>query len=74
MIEAPFALLAALAAAVALVLRLAGIRALAPLFRRVPAIFWIYFVPMLATSIGLIPSASPFYSALRAICCPRPWC
>ena len=64
MIEAPFALLAVLAAAVALVLQLAGAPVLAPLFRRVPAIFWIYFVPMLATSTGLIPSASPLYPAL----------
>lgn len=70
MIEAPFALLATLAAAVALVLQLAGKPALAPLFRRVPAIFWIYFVPMLATSVGLLPSASPLYSALSRYLLP----
>jgi uncharacterized membrane protein len=63
-IESPFALLAALAASVALVCRLETVPALAPLFRRLPAIFWIYFVPMLAATAGLLPTASPLYAAL----------
>jgi uncharacterized membrane protein len=70
MIEAPFALLATLAAAVALVFRLEATPALAPLFRRVPAIFWIYFVPMLATSVGFLPSTSPLYPALARYLLP----
>ncbi len=70
MIEAPFALLAVLSAAVALVLRLEGSPRFAPLFRRVPAIFWIYFLPMLATSAGLIPSSSPLYSTLARYLLP----
>jgi uncharacterized membrane protein len=63
-IESPFALLATLAASVALVLRLEAIPALASLFRRLPAIFWVYFVPMLASTAGLLPTASPLYGAL----------
>lgn len=70
MIEAPFALLAVLAVAVALVLRLEGSPGFAPLFRRVPAIFWIYFLPMVATSAGLIPSSSPLYSTLARYLLP----
>ncbi len=64
MLEAPFALLAALAAIVALVFRLETLPALAPLFRRLPPIFWIYALPMLATSAGLLPEASPLYGVL----------
>ena len=59
MFESPFAVLAALAALVALVFRLESVAALAPLFRRLPAIFWIYSLPMLATSAGLLPESSP---------------
>ncbi len=64
MIESPFALLAVLAALVALVLQLDRLPALQPLFRRLPAIFWIYLLPMVATSLGLLPAASPLYGAL----------
>jgi uncharacterized membrane protein len=63
-IESPFALLATLAASVALVFRLEALPAFAPLFRRLPAIFWIYFLPMLASTAGLLPTASPLYGAL----------
>lgn len=64
MIESPFALLAVLAALVGLVLQLDRLPALQPLFRRLPAIFWIYLLPMVATSLGLLPAASPLYGAL----------
>lgn len=64
MIESPFALLAVLAALVALVLQLDRLPALQPLFRRLPAIFWIYLLPMVATSLGLLPAASSLYGAL----------
>lgn len=63
-IESPFALLATLAASVALVFRLEAVAALQPLFRRLPAIFWIYFLPMLGSTAGLLPTASPLYGAL----------
>ena len=70
MIETPFTLLAALAASSALVLWLDGRPAMRPLFQRVPAIFWIYFLPMLASTAGLLPSASPVYSALSRYLLP----
>ncbi len=59
MISDPFAVLALLAAVVAGVLQLERLPALEPLFRRLPAVFWIYVLPMLATSAGLLPAASP---------------
>ena len=43
---------------------------LAPLFRRLPAVFWIYLLPMLATSAGLLPAASPLYPALTRYLLP----
>ena len=64
MLQAPFALLAALAAIVALVFQLESSRALEPLFRRLPPIFWVYMLPMLATSAGVLPEASPLYGVL----------
>ncbi len=70
MFESPFAVLAALAALVALVFRLESVAALAPLFRRLPAIFWIYSLPMLATSAGLLPESSPLYGALTRYLLP----
>jgi uncharacterized membrane protein len=63
-IEAPLALAAVLAALVALVFRLERAASLAPLFRRLPPIFWVYFLPMLASTAGLLPTASPLYGAL----------
>ncbi len=64
MVTTPFALLAVLAAFAALVFQLERLPALAPLFRRLPPIFWVYVLPMFATTFGLLPEASPVYSAL----------
>lgn len=63
-IESPPALLAILASSVALVFALERVAALAPLFRRLPPIFWVYFLPMLAATAGVLPTASPLYGAL----------
>ncbi|MGE0640438.1 MAG: DUF819 domain-containing protein [Thermoanaerobaculia bacterium] len=70
MIDSPFALLATLATSVALVFWLERRAGLAPIFRRLPAIFWIYFLPMLATSLGLLPATSPLYGALSRYLLP----
>jgi len=64
MLREPFVLLATLAAIVALVFRLEKLPALEPLFRRLPAIFWVYVLPMIATSAGLLPDESPLYGIL----------
>ena len=64
MIASPFALLAVLASTAALVFQLERLPALAPLFRRLPPIFWVYVLPMLATTVGLLPEASPLYGVM----------
>ena len=40
-------------------------RALAKFFRYLTPVLWIYFLPMLATTFGLIPSNSPVYAWIR---------
>src|SRR5690606_12888090 len=32
-----------------------------PVFRYFPAVIWIYFVPMLSTTLGITPSTNEFY-------------
>lgn len=70
MISDSFSLLAVLSASVALVMWLDSRAAMQPLFKRLPAIFWIYFLPMVATSLGLLPDASPVYSAMSRYLLP----
>lgn len=40
------------------------------LFRYVPAILWVYFLPMLGTSVGLFPTESPFYQTAISLLLP----
>ncbi len=40
------------------------------LFRYVPAILWVYFLPMVGTSVGLFPSQSPFYQTVISLLLP----
>jgi uncharacterized membrane protein len=46
------------------VLRLARNRALERLFKVLPPLFWIYFLPTVIASLGVIPGSSPLYDAL----------
>lgn len=64
MFRDPLAILTFLAAVVALVFWLSERRGLAPLFSRLPAVFWVYALPMVAASAGVLPTASPLYGAL----------
>ncbi len=70
MIQDPFYVLAYLAAVVTAVFQLARLPALQPLFDRLPAVFWTYFLPMLSTTLGILPSESPVYSALSRYLLP----
>ena len=38
---------------------------LAPFFRFLTPVLWIYFLPMLATTFGILPAASPVYGWIR---------
>jgi uncharacterized membrane protein len=64
MLASPLAIVTFLAAIVAIVFQVADRPALAPLFRRLPAVFWVYVLPMIATSLGIVPAESPLYGAL----------
>lgn len=70
MIQDPLALLAYLAALVALVFQVARWPRSAVVFDHVPPLVWTYLLPMLSTSAGLIPSASPLYGAVSRYVLP----
>jgi uncharacterized membrane protein len=69
-IEDPLLVLAYLAAVVALVFQLERRPALQPLFDRLPALVWTYFIPMLSTTAGILPGDSPVYRALARYLLP----
>jgi uncharacterized membrane protein len=39
-------------------------------FKYLPSMFWIYFLPMLASTVGIIPNESPVYSVITTWCLP----
>ena len=57
----PMAVFAFLAGIVALVFWLSGLQRLRGFFAVVPPVIFVYFVPMLTTTAGITPSASPLY-------------
>lgn len=61
MIQHPFLIFLVLATVEAVVLSAAGHPRLQRYFRFLPAVFWIYFLPMLISSAGFIDSKSPLY-------------
>ena len=70
MIQDPGLILAYLAAVVGLVFQISRVPALAPLFDRLPALVWTFFLPMISTSIGVLPASSPLYPALARYLLP----
>jgi uncharacterized membrane protein len=70
LIQDPGLVLAYLAGVVGLVFQVARVKALAPLFDRLPALVWAFFLPMISTSVGLLPSTSPVYAALARYLLP----
>jgi uncharacterized membrane protein len=69
-IQDPALLLAYLAGVVAVVFQLSRIPRFQPLFDRLPALVWAYWLPMLSTTAGLIPSASPLYGSMTRYLLP----
>jgi len=55
---------------IGLIYWLSSLRALAKFFRFLTPVLWIYFLPMLATTLGILPSDSPVYSWIRKHCLP----
>ena len=70
MIQDPVLVFAYLAAVVALVFQVARQPALRPLFDRLPALVWTYFLPMLSTTAGILPAESPVYRAIARYLLP----
>lgn len=70
MIQDPLLVFAYLAAVVGVVFQVARLPALRPLFDRLPALVWTYFLPMLSTTVGLLPAESPVYRAIARYLLP----
>ena len=66
----PAYVVAYLAGTVALVHQLARLPLARPVFDRLPAIFWTYFVPMLSTTAGILPAESPVYGVMARYLLP----
>ena len=64
MIQDPTAVFIYLAGLLGAILWLAGLPRLEPLFRRTPAVIYVYFLPALSTSLGITPAASAVYDWL----------
>lgn len=60
-VESPPALFAFLATIVAVIFGLARLPLLKPFFRYFPPLIWTYFVPMICSSLGIIPNTSDLY-------------
>ncbi len=61
-LTSPLNLAAFIAGLVGLVLYASRIPSLQGVFKRVPAIIFLYFVPMICTTLGITPSQSPVYT------------
>jgi len=61
LVTTPAALLAFLATLVALIFGLARWKPLAGFFKYFPPLIWTYFLPMICSSLGIIPSSSDLY-------------
>lgn len=70
MIKNPFALIAVLLGIEISILYLSSHPRFAKYFSFVPSIFWIYFLPMLASSFGLIDAQSPLYGQVTNLLLP----
>ncbi len=62
LISDPTTVLVFLVSTVALVFRISEVPKLKKLFHYLPPVIWIYFVPMMATTIGILPESSITYS------------
>lgn len=62
LLKDPTTVAAALVVGIGLIFFLAGQRRLAGLFRFIPPITLAYFLPMICTNVGILPSSSPAYT------------
>lgn len=62
LISDPTTVLIYLVSTVALVFRISEVEKLKKLFHYLPPVIWIYFVPMISTTLGILPDTSVTYS------------
>jgi uncharacterized membrane protein len=70
MLTNPILVLAILLLIEGIILLLSGTPRFSVFFKYLPSMFWIYFIPMLADTFGILPPQSPVYSAINAYCLP----
>jgi len=69
-IDHPLFIVAALIGIETLVLWLSRLERTRRCFDLLPAVFWIYFLPMLAATFGVLPAKSPVYSLITTYLLP----
>ncbi len=70
LISDPMAIFAIIAGVAALVSAASGMHKLKPLFNIVPPVVWMYFLPLILTSVSVIPSESPLYDWMATYLLP----
>ncbi len=70
MITDPTTLFAVLATILGGLFWLETFKRLNGLFKYLPAVVWAYFVPMIATTAGLLPAESPLYDWMKTVLLP----
>ncbi|MEM1145186.1 MAG: DUF819 family protein [Pseudomonadota bacterium] len=70
MVTDPIALTVVLVGIAAGVFAVSAIPVAEPLFRYFPPVVWLYFVPMLLSTAGLLPAEHPLYGALAKYALP----
>jgi len=70
LMDDPTRILVFLVLVIGLIYWLAGRRKLAGFFRYLTPVLWVYFLPMLATTLGILPRESVVYSWIKTHCLP----
>ncbi len=70
MVRQPVLLVFVLLALEAAVISVSEHRRFKHLFKVLPAVFWIYFLPMVLSTAGIIPSSSPVYQTISVYLLP----
>ena len=69
-IQDPVAILVYLLTLIGLIYWLNEQAALAPIFKYLPTVIWIYFLPMFSTTLGIIPESSVLYDWIKTYLLP----
>ncbi|HNX80592.1 MAG TPA: DUF819 family protein [Candidatus Omnitrophota bacterium] len=70
MLKNPYAIILYLISIESLVLYIASRRRFAKYFHFIPPVFWIYFLPMLSSTAGILDSQSPVYQTITSLLLP----